>query len=737
MVQRKFGFPEAVLTGQRKATERESFRSVLDTMKSFTGLYVMMGEDIGTHILPPMPPRPLTQAKGNQEKAKEEDKKAGVEDAGSYDESEGVDESEGTEESEGMEEAGAYEGIEEARDMECVEQTGPGEDVGRVEEEDEEMDDEESDIFAIRYYHIVLELKISVIPFLSAQNMHTLAFTDVWADATNFQSLPVPTYINLNLSFSTPPSAPHSTTTRKADRSTHILTAISNHRTNSLTALTVSSPTMYDRPDFPLMSQASEEALRKLYQFKMQNALQVTAGIPGHSPSPKPPALAPPPRPQFAYYPPADGVRSPSRPHTTPAALSVHPYNRYDAHCLKRQQQEQQRLQQQRDGRCLYAPPSHMPTIVSQPPASCPYIPRIYPEPLTCITREMVFDRVYLLLLEHLTKRCTKNPNPLIYISNGITDSIIVSGRKGAFGPDGLATLTDIFVCIGHRGSQYYMCLATRGVGIVHEFLTGEWLNVFTFTSLEGGIRSGHELQPIVSILCDSEMKHTTPKTDGKTRSGLRTPPPAPEVAKEGTLRSRLQQVLDELPQNLPTYHHEELLDDLCFLLQSPLFLFAVCPRLRTGELPPESSPTGISTPQSLYEGDKFDNTYYGTETGPDSEKLGMEIKWDDNSWVTRLLHGGSALIEGRDCRTTEEAGFHQSFHWFCEEATFLCCEFRAREHAAAVSVGSAIDGELMAMNGLQTRAADQDKKKRRLVKLKVRLRTTSGRPLRATRRRK
>lgn len=257
-----------------------------------------------------------------------------------------------------------------------------------------------------------------MIPFLSAQNMHTLAFTDVWADATNFQSLPVPTYINLNLSFSTPPSAPHSTTTRKADRSTHILTAISNHRTNSLTALTVSSPTMYDRPDFPLMSQASEEALRKLYQFKMQNALQVTAGIPGHSPSPKPPALAPPPRPQFAYYPPADGVRSPSRPHTTPAALSVHPYNRYDAHCLKRQQQEQQRLQQQRDGRCLYPPPSHMPTIVSQPPATCPYIPRIYPEPLTCITREMVFDRVYLLLLEHLTKRWAKNPNPLIYISS-------------------------------------------------------------------------------------------------------------------------------------------------------------------------------------------------------------------------------------------------------------------------------------------------------------------------------
>lgn len=55
-----------------------------------------------------------------------------------------------------------------------------------------------------------------------------------------------------------------------------------------------------------------------------------------------------------------------------------------------------------------------------------------------------------------------------------ITDSIITSGRKGAFGPDGLSTLTDIFNCIGHRGSQFYMCLGARGVGVVHEFFTGE-----------------------------------------------------------------------------------------------------------------------------------------------------------------------------------------------------------------------------------------------------------------------
>lgn len=154
-------------------------------------------------------------------------------------------------------------------------------------------------------------------------------------------------------------------------------------------------------------------------------------------------------------------------------------------------------------------------------------------------------------------------------------------------------------------------------------------------------------------------------------------------------------------------------------------------------ELLPGSSAAGIATPQSLYDENNCDNVYHGTETGLDAGKLAMEIKWGDNSWATRLLHGESTLIEGREYHTTEEAGFSQSFHWFCEEAAFLCCEFRAREHAAAISLGSAVDGEPMEMNGRQTRAVDQEKKKQRLVKLKVRLRAVSGRPVRATRRRK
>ena len=41
-----------------------------------------------------------------------------------------------------------------------------------------------------------------MLPFISAQNVHALAFTDVWAGTINLQSLPVPTSINLNLNLS-------------------------------------------------------------------------------------------------------------------------------------------------------------------------------------------------------------------------------------------------------------------------------------------------------------------------------------------------------------------------------------------------------------------------------------------------------------------------------------------------------------------------------------------------------
>lgn len=55
-----------------------------------------------------------------------------------------------------------------------------------------------------------------------------------------------------------------------------------------------------------------------------------------------------------------------------------------------------------------------------------------------------------------------------------MTDDIIRRGQRGAFGPSGLASLTQIFVGIGHENFRHYMCLAVQPtVGHVQVFLRG------------------------------------------------------------------------------------------------------------------------------------------------------------------------------------------------------------------------------------------------------------------------
>jgi len=99
-------------------------------------------------------------------------------------------------------------------------------------------------------------------------------------------------------------------------------------------------------------------------------------------------------------------------------------------------------------------------------------------------------------------------------------------------------------------------------------------------------------------------------------------------------------------------------------------------------------------------------------------EKLNIVIKWDGKSWATRLCYGESMIIEGRQYQTTQDAGFLQSFHWFCEETEFLYCEFRARENAAA---GVLTDKKPVEVGFGETRAMSSGNKKRRIVKLKIR----------------
>jgi hypothetical protein len=152
---------------------------------------------------------------------------------------------------------------------------------------------------------------------------------------------------------------------------------------------------MTHRPDFHHLSRASNRALDDLNEFRAQHPPLVTTMPPNHVPS----ALL-----------------------TSPAASSVSERSSTTAGIP------------QFDSSRLFIPPTayargnasysqhpstgQMSKMTPQPPNPRLYVPRIYREPLTCITREMVFDRVYLLLRDNLDKWWTENPEALFHITS-------------------------------------------------------------------------------------------------------------------------------------------------------------------------------------------------------------------------------------------------------------------------------------------------------------------------------
>lgn len=64
-----------------------------------------------------------------------------------------------------------------------------------------------------------------------------------------------------------------------------------------------------------------------------------------------------------------------------------------------------------------YPPTSHIPSMAPHAPCIEPYIPQIYPEPLTRINRHMVFDRVFLLLRDNLSEWWHQNPAALFHVT--------------------------------------------------------------------------------------------------------------------------------------------------------------------------------------------------------------------------------------------------------------------------------------------------------------------------------
>jgi hypothetical protein len=65
---------------------------------------------------------------------------------------------------------------------------------------------------------------------------------------------------------------------------------------------------------------------------------------------------------------------------------------------------------------------SHVPPLATQPPSLRPsepqaYEPLVHPEPLGCLTYNMVYDRVCLVLRDSLSEWWTRNPDALQNVS--------------------------------------------------------------------------------------------------------------------------------------------------------------------------------------------------------------------------------------------------------------------------------------------------------------------------------
>ena len=159
--------------------------------------------------------------------------------------------------------------------------------------------------------------------------------------------------------------------------------------------------------------------------------------------------------------------------------------------------------------------------------------------------------------------------------------------------------------------------------------------------------------------------------------------------------------------------------DNLVFLLSSPLFLYAIKPRLRHAYQKFESIQS---------------KSTHGNSAAPAIEARNLAITngVSNNSYFTQLKHGNATLISIQEPICGGEGARKQSLVWFCEEVEFLACEYRAREEAAAEILGCGLANSvrskvvklkvgrkyLLAKMKMNDNAA----KKERKVKLRLRL---------------
>lgn len=151
-------------------------------------------------------------------------------------------------------------------------------------------------------------------------------------------------------------------------------------------------------------------------------------------------------------------------------------------------------------------------------------------------------------------------------------------------------------------------------------------------------------------------------------------------------LHQHIQNELGNLPCNLPPDVQDRTLgkyitvslrqsltlgDDLVFLLNSPLFLFAISPRLR-------------------FEDRNARDPSLDAQTTPDVDvrRLAFQVGHDASSCFTQLRYGASVLIEARHLNQSCDKDCKKSLEWFHDEVEFLGYEYRAREEVTADILG-------------------------------------------------
>ena len=193
-------------------------------------------------------------------------------------------------------------------------------------------------------------------------------------------------------------------------------------------------------PDF---SRTANDAVSRLHDYQAQNPLRVTTGPKGYSTSPSPGLASP-------SMSPTTSVRqlsppSPKVPSFQPSRMAIPPSAYAPSYTIAQHAPPKAPLPiigtqskspsppyapptghipiigtQKKSPSPPYAPPTgHMPIIGTQSkspspePSPGPYVPQVYREPLDCLTREMLYDRIYLVLRDILAIWWAENPDAM------------------------------------------------------------------------------------------------------------------------------------------------------------------------------------------------------------------------------------------------------------------------------------------------------------------------------------